>query len=232
MIVDFSAALSGITDLCTLFIAWLSLRGGISRETANTVLKALHLIVSSVVQLVLEFLQSTFGINLAPPSLDIPADLRTIFNRSAELNPEITRTVCCLKCFSLYPLNDDIPEYCTMKKSRRAKACREPLLTTRRTRTGCKMVPRRLYSTQTFESWLKFFLGRPNIEDIINKSYQHTPPAGEHPQMHGLWDSPAWRSIGEEFAFLKGNLTFGFYIDWFNPFTMKIAGIENFPLVI
>ncbi|KAJ2911519.1 hypothetical protein MD484_g8896, partial [Candolleomyces efflorescens] len=41
--------------------------------------------------------------------------------------------------------------------------------------------------------------------------------------MTSIWDSPAWRSLGS-FATTSGNLTFSFYIDWFNPLTNKIAG--------
>ena len=39
-----------------------------------------------------------------------------------------------------------------------------------------------------------------------------------------IWDSPAWRSLPGNFSSIPGNLTFSWYIDWFNPFTNKIAG--------
>ncbi len=41
--------------------------------------------------------------------------------------------------------------------------------------------------------------------------------------MHSIWDSPTWHSLGP-FTMTPGNLTFSYYIDWFNPFTNKIAG--------
>ncbi|KZV83577.1 hypothetical protein EXIGLDRAFT_713049 [Exidia glandulosa HHB12029] len=41
--------------------------------------------------------------------------------------------------------------------------------------------------------------------------------------MHGIWDSPAWRSLFT-FTGTPGNLTFSLYIDWFNPLTNKISG--------
>jgi hypothetical protein len=41
--------------------------------------------------------------------------------------------------------------------------------------------------------------------------------------MRGIQDSPAWRSLGD-FVFVKGNLVFSYYINWFNPLTNKIAG--------
>jgi hypothetical protein len=41
--------------------------------------------------------------------------------------------------------------------------------------------------------------------------------------MHCIWDSPAWRSLGA-FTTTPGNLTFSYYIDWFNPLLNKTAG--------
>jgi len=72
---------------------------------------------------------------------------------------------------------------------------------------------------QNFESWLNSFLSRSGIEDIIDKSYAHQPSD----TMQTIWDSPAWRSLGT-FSITPGNLTFSYYIDWFNPLKNKIAG--------
>ena len=41
--------------------------------------------------------------------------------------------------------------------------------------------------------------------------------------MASIWDSPAWKSLGP-FTSQPGNLTFTFFIDWFNPLTNKTAG--------
>jgi len=41
--------------------------------------------------------------------------------------------------------------------------------------------------------------------------------------MYDIWDSPAWQSL-EPFTTTKDNLTFSFFIYWFNPFTNKISG--------
>ena len=60
----------------------------------------------------------------------------------------------------------------------------------------------------------------PEIENITDKSYTH--PLSPN-VMHSIWDSPAWQSLGN-FTTINGNLTFSYYIDWFNPFTNKIAG--------
>ena len=86
---------------------------------------------------------------------------------------------------------------------------------------GPRSTPKRHFYTQSLREWLKFFLSCPGIEDIIDQSYQHTP--NPH-MMCCLWDSPAWQDLPEKFSTIPGNLTFNIYIDWFNPFTNKIAG--------
>jgi hypothetical protein len=42
--------------------------------------------------------------------------------------------------------------------------------------------------------------------------------------MHDVHDSPAWKDL---YAFGPSpyHLIFGLYVDWFNPFTNKIAGM-------
>ena len=113
-----------------------------------------------------------------------------------------------------------MPQDCLFKETKRSKPCGTQLWTTRNTRSGPYDVPCRLYTTQDFVSWLEFFLSRPGIEDLIDKSYSHRPKSNV---MRSIWDSPAWHSLGS-FTTTHGNLTFSFYIDWFNPFTNKIAG--------
>ena len=41
--------------------------------------------------------------------------------------------------------------------------------------------------------------------------------------MRTIWDSPAWHSLGS-FTMTRGNLTFAYFIDWFNPLLNKTAG--------
>lgn len=152
----------------------------------------------------------------APPPL--PRDVRTAMN-TLSIEPKLSRTVCCPKCFKQYRL-DQIPEQCTFRATRRSRVCGELLYTTHSTRAGPLVVPRRLYNVQNFESWLEYLLCIPGIEDEIDKSYNYRP---NPERMGSIWDSPAWRSLGS-FTTTHGNLTFSYFIDWFNPFTNKIAG--------
>jgi hypothetical protein len=155
-----------------------------------------------------------------PPKFSLPHDIRTVMS-VLSMEPNIIRSICCPRCYTKYAIVD-MPQVCLHKETNRSKPFNEKLWTTGITKGGPRVVPCRLYNTQDFESWLEFFLSCPGIEDFIDKSYAHCPSSDT---MYSIWDSPAWRSLGP-FTTTPGNLTFSFYIDWFNlnPFTNKIAG--------
>lgn len=209
--------------VCTL-ATWLHLGCGLSRSTTSRLLKVLGFIVQTAMELggllsLLPHSDQDGNITTSFPPLRLPHDVRSAMS-ALSIEPNIIRSICCPKCLSKYDLNS-LPEICLRRETSRAKPCNEELWTTRATRGGLRHVPRRLYSTQDFESWLEFFLSRQGIEDIIDKSYAHqrSPDA-----MRSIWDSPAWQSLDGAFSSTPGNLTFSYYIDWFNPFTNKIAG--------
>jgi hypothetical protein len=159
------------------------------------------------------------------PPLDIPLDTSTAIKRLG-ISPVIQRYICCPTCFArhdIYPL----PRICGEPlPSNPTKFCDARLWTHRSTRAsnGQKIsVPKRMYCTQSFKAWLDVFLSRPGIEDLLQQSYAHRPSAPGEP-MHSLWDSPAWREFNDGWCLKKGNLTFSYFIDWFNPFSNKIAG--------
>ncbi|EJD37724.1 hypothetical protein AURDEDRAFT_72911 [Auricularia subglabra TFB-10046 SS5] len=203
--------------MCQFLAIWLFLCAGLSRETSNRVLRALRVILSAMLSLMMLVITVSLP-QFTGLSFDLPGDIRTVL-KSLELEPQIERTVCCPKCFSSYA-PDDIPERCTWKEVPRARACGERLLMQRQTRQGPKLVPRSLFSRQSFDSWLQFFLSRPDTERLIDESYAYQPHADK---MNGIWDSPSWRSLFT-FTTTAGCLTFCLYIDWFNPLTNKIAG--------
>ena len=202
---------------------WLHLACGLSRTATNSVLKVVELIILMAIQLghmLANPSTVSFSLDSLPPALPVklPHDIRTAIN-SLSLNPKILRSVCCPKCLTKYDL-DHLPQICPRHETSHSRICGETLCTTRSTSKGPQIVPRTLYSIQDLGSWLEFFLSRPGIEDLIDQSYAHQPSVGV---MHSIWDSPAWRSLGS-FTTTPGNLTFSYYIDWFNPLTNKIAG--------
>lgn len=195
-------------------MAWLHLVAGLSRAAAGHVLKVLQIVIQLAMHLG-GLLASSPSNSI--PSLRLPHDVRTAI-KALSIEPVIIRSICCSKCFKQYNL-DSLPEVCLRRETPRSKPCLKQLWTTRVTARGPERVPKRLYNTQSFEDWLKFFLSRPGIEDLIDKSYQHKPTQ----IMTSIWDSPAWKSLGT-FTSQYGNLTFSFFIDWFNPLTNKTAG--------
>lgn len=205
--------------VCTLAI-WLHLKCGLSRTATNQTLKVLGIMVAMAMNFGQLLAYGTQYNQLLPKTElpPLPHDVHTAINKLS-LEPIILRSICCPKCFTKYSLSA-LPDACHRRETPRSRACGESLWTTRSTREGPKHVPRRLYSTQDFESWLEFFLSRPGIEDQIDKSYDHPVSTND---MHCIWDSPAWRSLGD-FTTTRGNLTFSYYIDWFNPLLNKTAG--------
>jgi len=208
--------------ICIL-VVWLYVKAGVSWSVANTILKALNHILFTTLSLI-EVALSSSGINIELPHIRIPQDVRTAYNHHFT-QPDIIRTACCPTCFSLYPL-PGIPQKCTWKASPRSKPCDTDLWRIQNTRKGPKWVPCCMFSTQNFDSWLRSFLSRKVIVDNLTKihrqSTSHIPVFAQ--DMHDIQDSPAWRDLHPGGLQSPFDLTFGIYVDWFNPLTNKISG--------
>lgn len=203
-----------------------------SHKKTNTLLQALRKIIFTLYQPLEKVYQSTPE-HPSPPTLDIPIDVRTLYART-DIEPKIIRTICCPKCFKLYPsgLNEQtgelnqVPKHCTWRAGPGTrKDCGQALFRSAQNRSGgVKKIPISRFSVQDFESWLHCLLNRPGIEALIEKSYDaplHQP--GEI--VNNLWNTRSWHEgLEDGFSLKKGNLTFGLYVDWFNPFTNKLAG--------
>ena len=88
------------------------------------------------------------------------------------------------------------------------------------------MVPHSLYTTQSFDSWLESFLSQKIIEQGLKETFQqyiNNPPTAFCGTMKDIHDSPAWKNL-RAFLLSPYHLVFGIYVDWFNPFSNKIAG--------
>jgi len=136
-------------------------------------MKAIHFLISLVINfgcllVKLQHPNLALGVLPTPP---IPHDVRTEIT-TLSLDPTIIWSICCPKCYSKYSLNH-LPEICGQQETAHSQPCGAKLWTTRFTQSGSRCVPCRLYSTQDFDSWLEFFLSRPGIEDLIDKSYDH-----------------------------------------------------------
>jgi hypothetical protein len=186
-------------------------------------LRGLKLILTTIIAIFVAFIHS-LGHDLATPTVELPIDIRTVYS-ICNLEPHIIRTPCCPKCFSTFPVNA-VPSTCPWRKNaKRGKRCGEPLLCNRQTRKGPKKVPKTFISTQSFESWLQSFLSRSDIEEHLKTSFQKTVNADHVDVMHDISDSPAWQTF-RRLLRSHYSLIFGLYIDWFNPFTNKTAGMS------
>jgi hypothetical protein len=204
---------------CTL-AAWLHVCCRLSRSATSKVLRVMEVIILTAMNIGSLMARSSPSTSNTPlaPSFTLLNDVRTAIS-SLPIEPRIICSICCPKCYMNYSLHDML-QVCPYKETYRSKRCGERLWMTRITKGGPRIVPHRLYSTQDFESWLEFFLSRPGIEDLIDKSYVHQQSSDT---MELIWDSPVWHSLGP-FTTTPGNITFSFFIDWFNPFSNKIAG--------
>jgi hypothetical protein len=209
--------------MTVILVVWLHLRAHLSRDSANMLLRAIQAIISMTVQLIEAGLHAS-GIDVKLPGVTIPRDVRSACKLSA-IEPEIIRTACCPQCFSL--IARPIPWKCQWKASPKSRLCNTELWKLRNTRSGPKWVPRCLYTTQSFDSWLQFFLLRQVIEDSLQETYNRhrtsRRSAAFGAEMHDVQDSPAWQGLYDSVQSAH-HLIFAVYIDWFNPYTNKIAG--------
>lgn len=208
-------------------MAWLVLRKGVSRDTANITLRAFRLIISSTVYLIYLALKG-LGLQVPQPSpiVGIRLDTRTVYS-VLDLDPHLIRNVCCPKCFKHYPADTQL-RLCDFKKSPKGRKCKTPLFRTKETQNGKKRVPYCLYTTQSFQSWLEYLLSRPKIEACLHQTYSRSQGnwrPGE--RMRNIYDSPAWQEHMRDFLKSPYHLAFAIYLDWFNPLGNKIAGTSQ-----
>lgn len=198
-------------------VVWLHVRVGMSRSIANTILQAIQLIISLTLHLVEAALLSS-GISVTLSGIKLPRDVHTAYGLHC-MEPDLIRTACCPECFTLF--SRPIPWKCDWKASPRSRPCNTELWKVQNAKHGPKWIPKCLYTTQSFDSWLQVFLSRRDIENSLEESfYQRTnqPPAAWGADMNDIQDSPAWTDLHGFFQ-SPFHLVFGIYVDWFNPFT-------------
>lgn len=212
-----------------VFVVWLHIKAHVSRSVSNKILLGIQFILATTLNLI-QVILALSGVFIQLSEIKIPKDIRTAYALYS-VEPEIIRTACCPKCYSLF--SQPIPWKCNWKSSPRSRPCNTELWTTRNTQKGPKSIPRTLYATQSFDSWLKFFLSRQVIEDNLEKTFRQNLdyPVAFGDTMKDIQDSPAWKNLHGIFRSPR-NLVFGIYIDWFNPLSNKIAGMCFFCYIV
>jgi len=216
-----------IVEMVAFLVAWLHLHAHLSRSAANALLCGIQVILSITLQLIQAALYSS-GIHVNFPRIEIPRDVRSVY-RLCHLEPDLVRTACCPKCFSTFPR--PIPWQCQWKASSRSRSCGALLWKMKNTPQGPKWAPRCLFTTQSFDSWVQFFLSRKIIEDSLQETWNRHRTArcsaAFGSEMHDVQDSPAWQRLYDSVSSAH-HLIFAVYVDWFNPYTNKIAGEKCF----
>ncbi|KAI7939062.1 hypothetical protein MJO28_014641 [Puccinia striiformis f. sp. tritici] len=182
-------------------VLYLHIIAGLSRKEANSTLITLKTILGSFIEGNENVLPNCFPINILT-ALSL-----------LQIEPTIHRALCCPKCFLLYP-HPHSGTTCLHKETARSRACQSSLYD----KNG---QPTRLYSTQNFHSWIKSFLQREGVEELLQKSvdYSNSTPS----TLRSVWDGNIWNSFKDS----DGNVftkQIGIYLDWFNPLGNKIAG--------
>jgi hypothetical protein len=221
-----SVSASRLVTMTWTLVAWLHLTSSLSRDTGIITLKFIYFLLTAAFHL---------GSRLRSTKPEDVIKQRTTLSTimiQLSLDPDLERHICCPKCFKIYPdaYEEDkvtpIYQVCDYQESTRSRPCNTALYTMRHIGGARpRLVPVRCYTTQNFKSWITWFLSRPEIESALDASYAPQPRTTDSP-MHDVWDSPAWHKLGERgnFCTTRGNLTFSYYVDWFNPFLNKIGG--------
>lgn len=185
--------------LCRALVAWLALTAGISRENANSTLRALNYILSFLITLIFQTL-SAHGFHFPHSNIGLPRDSTTLYN--GVLATELKRISCCPTCYKLYhdPHNTDnpMPATCDWRRSSRAQKCGTALWRTQKQRkNGSKQVPACYYTLQSLPHWLSFFLSRPKIEELLHSIHVKyaTADARADNCTSDIHKSRAWQSL-------------------------------------
>ncbi|KAI7957548.1 hypothetical protein MJO28_004643 [Puccinia striiformis f. sp. tritici] len=197
------------TFLSLVLVAYLHIIAGLSIKEANTTLVTIKMILEG------------FKVNpdyMQKRKIKFPIDIRTAIGLLG-IEPVIHRTLCCPTCFRLYDSKD--VRICEFKHTEKSRICNSALF-------GPNGRPLRQYSTQNFHQWLQGFLNREGIESLLTTSVNYFSQNVKSGTRSCLWDGTIWNdfldSSGKPFNQTLGNLSFGIYIDWFNPHGNKAAG--------
>jgi Transposase family tnp2 len=163
------------------------------------------------------------------PVRDMPRDPRT-YEKVIDLGVEDEHLIFCPRCSSSYPMGDDglpVELHCISRAATASQPCGQSLCHKRQKRLRPILVFRR----RRLNDWIQDLLGRPgNIEKMdgtwarvqspLTKSTSDIWGANFVREMKGPDHQTPFSSIPRD----ETRLLFALAIDWFNPFSNKIAG--------
>ena len=212
----------------------------VSRPYANFILATIRVVLFGA----LVFCNSSTRPTLTDAQRDllrtVPKDVRTAL-KTLNVTPEYVRYACCPTCFQIYPPDetrpdDPYPHRCSFKETEH-DVCDTPLVVPRERATprnagGARhiaYVPVKPYPYRPLKSWLARLFSRPEIEQLLENSWQRCAPPSS--KWTDIFHAPAIRDFlgpdGQSFSVEPPgttNLVFSLFVDWFNPFSNKKAG--------
>ena len=176
-------------------------------------------------------------------SNEIPHTISTLKDRLC-ISPAIIKNICCKKCFSLYeykPHSQHSTAQSGFKTYTQRLTCNSIELGQYGRRGVCggnlwtptqqhtKQHPEKMFFHQSLKEWLGRQLLWPGYEDLLDSHlYQSQNTTSEY---NDIWDGKMWKNFkgidGSSFTKKSGNLIFGLYLDWVDPFGHKILGKTN-----
>jgi hypothetical protein len=158
----------------------------------------------------------------------LPLDERTVF-KIFNIEDDTTSYICCPKCFRCYSFDPDDPESypirCTNERTATSGLCNRTLRKTSTIKGREYSRPVWTFVYHDMKKWVKKFVSRPGLEDILDRKY--SPSLAPDPAPDGFCDdilgSPGIRNFlgpDQKTPFLEGpgNLIFSLAMDGFNPY--------------
>jgi hypothetical protein len=149
---------------------------------------------------------------------------------------EDTRSyVCCPKCFRCYDFNPEDPESyptrCTNERTATSGPCNRTLRKTSKVKDREYSRPVRTFVYHDMKKWVKKFVSRPGLEDVLDRKYSPSlapedAPPGFCDDILGSQGIRNFLGPDQKTPFLEGpgNLIFSLAMDGFNPYGMSEAG--------
>ncbi|KAA1123860.1 hypothetical protein PGTUg99_050062 [Puccinia graminis f. sp. tritici] len=223
---------NNLISFIVLFISWLYLFCGVSRENCRTACNFLFKILE-------EFQKKPAPINQLET---LARDPRSLIEK-ADINPTLIKTICCRECFSLYPPNRDAPLFCTYLPYPNEEQCGEPLFKQNRVYRGMKDlgqfppksttknpvpypqfvgVPRCYFISQSILTWVTWLLSKPDTEKEIQEWAGKV--GNQDDFLIDVQNGTAFKTLFSKDQSNSLDLALSLFVDWFNPRGNKISG--------
>ncbi|MBW0547385.1 hypothetical protein O181_087100 [Austropuccinia psidii MF-1] len=215
-----------------VFISWLHLFCNVSQENWKMAIT----MIMSVFNLALQHQNPNRNIPI------VPRDPQTLIKR-ANVDIELTKNICCQRCFCLYEFGRDTPLRCGYKEFSNLKSCDEELFVQKGIYKGHKDVgqieqyltsmpmtpfsigtPRCVFVSQRISTWLKWLLSKSDTENVIDTWAGSIHQDQDYGFLSDIQHGENFKQIKWENKPNSLKLALSLFVDWFNPRGNKLSG--------